>query len=166
MEDKQFPQRKNIRLPDFDYSQPGYYFITICAKERLNLFGKIVKTKMILNEFGKCVHNELTNGLMVKYNHIDIDEFVIMPNHLHFILIINQFLNSSQNVSPKLGNIIAFFKYHSTKEVNNLRKDAASPVWQRSYYEHVIRDNDELFQIRNYIQNNPLEWESDEYYTK
>ena len=155
--------RKSIRLKEYDYSQAGYYFITICTKNREQLFGKIVDGLMLLNENGEIV-NEFLKQISIKYQNVAIDYYSIMPNHLHFIVIINE--NRRGGVTPPLpplGNIIGYFKYQSTKQINIIRNSPGIPIWQRNFYEHIIRNDKELYEIRKYIENNPLNWSDDEY---
>lgn len=89
-----------------------------------------------------------------------------MPNHVHFIVIINESNDCRGGVTPPLptlGNIIGYFKYQSTKQINIIRNTPGLPIWQRNYYEHIIRNEKELYEIRKYIKNNPLNWQDDEY---
>jgi putative transposase len=176
--------RKSIRLKEYDYSQTGYYFVTVCVKDRLQLFGKIDNKKMITNEIGNLAAKILFD-LPNRFKNIEIDEFILMPNHLHTIIIINEYPtvgvelalpkddsdkndNETDRASsvPTLGRIIQVFKSISTIEINRLRDGSGLPVWQRNYYEHIIRNEKELYEIRKYIENNPLNWNDDEYYNK
>jgi REP element-mobilizing transposase RayT len=161
--------RKSIRLKEYDYSQAGFYFITICAYNREHLFGQINDGIMVLNELGSIVEDWLKN-IKIKYPNCELDYYCIMPNHIHFILKINDTIDSSSRggvapplPKPKLGNIIGFTKYQSTKQINILRKTPGIPIGQRNYYEHIIQNEEELFDIRNYIVDNPLNWDEDEY---
>jgi len=161
--------RRSVRLPKYDYSQPGGYFVTIVTKDRACLFGKIVDGKMVLNEYGliaKTVWNDLPNH----YN-ITLDEYVIMPNHIHGIIIINDIVGAihesplrmdiKQRRKMMLPKIIGRFKTSSSKKINVLRKTPGQHLWQRNYWEHVIRNENELNRIREYIINNPLQWAMD-----
>ncbi len=163
--------RRSIRLKNYDYSQPGAYFITICTHNRQNLFGEIVDGEMILNEFGKIVYNEWLNTANIRPN-IIVDEFIVMPNHLHGILIIVDNCRGTlqrapamerfgQPTSNSIPTIIRLFKSACTKQINIIRQSPANPVWQRNYYEHIIRNENELDRIREYIINNPLKWSFD-----
>ncbi len=174
MADNKLPQRKSIRLKGYDYSQPGAYFVTIVTQNRENLFGEIVDDKMILNEYGKIV-DKFWHSLPEKYQNIELDEFIVMPNHIHGIIIINERVirELPQRESPKRENdiknrrkmilpkIIGYFKMNTAKQINILRKTLGLPVWQRNYYEHIVRNEDELNRIREYIINNPLKWNLD-----
>jgi REP element-mobilizing transposase RayT len=169
--------RRSIRLPGYDYTLPGGYFVTICTYNRECLFGEIVDGAMILNEYGEIVRDEWLNTGNIRSN-IIIDEFVVMPNHLHGILIVGARCNVplhpnnlrraptieqfGKPVSNSIPTIVRLFKSAVTKKINQIRNTPTNPVWQRNYYEHIIRNDDELNRIREYIVNNPLKWESDE----
>ena len=171
--------RKSIRLPEYDYSGSGYYFITICTCQKLPLFGDVVEGTMNLNEMGQIVESEL-QAISSKQNHIFIDCFVIMPNHLHGILILSEAvgarfiapnLSKSQysrkgamNGAPTIGKIIHDFKARCTHAINHHRNSKGTPVWQRNYYERIIRNEVELRNIREYIQNNPAQWALNDLY--
>jgi REP element-mobilizing transposase RayT len=166
---------RSIRLPVYDYTSSGAYFITICTHNRQNLFGEIVDGEMILNEYGEIVRDEWLNTGNIRSN-IIIDEFVVMPNHVHGILIIgdnrwgvwpyaptnNGQIQSFKSPSKTIGSIVCGFKSTITKKINQIRNTPTNPIWQRNYYEHIIRNDDELNHIREYIINNPLQWELDE----
>jgi len=158
-------KRKSTRLKEYDYSQPGYYFVTICNKDRMPWFGEIENGKMIKNEIGEIVAywiKQISNH----YQNIEIDYYCIMPNHVHLIIVIHEIRRGGVTPPlqmPKLGNIIAYFKYKSTKQINIIRNSPGIPVWQRNYYEHIIRNDKELYESRKYIENNPLNWRDDEY---
>ncbi|OGI20681.1 MAG: hypothetical protein A3B68_09050 [Candidatus Melainabacteria bacterium RIFCSPHIGHO2_02_FULL_34_12] len=164
--------RRSIRLKEFNYSQNGYYFITICTKNRECYLGKIINKKMTLSNEGKIVlqyWNELPNH----FSNVGLDEYVIMPNHLHGIIVIENDLNNDNRnaqcrggVTPPLqhytlGQIIAYLKYQTTKTINQFYKTPGKPFWQRNYYEHIIRNESELTRIHEYIRNNPIQWEFD-----
>jgi len=159
---------ESVRLPGYDYSQPGAYFITIVTHNRQCLFGNIVDGEMIRNEFGELVKTEWSKTALIRPN-IVIDAFVVMPNHLHGILIITgsesgngttieQFGKPTKNSIP---TIVRLFKSTTTKQINQLRQTPMQPLWQRNYHEHVIRNDTELTRIRQYIINNPKKWEED-----
>ncbi len=143
-------QRHSIRLINYDYSQNGLYFITICTHEKQFLFGEIIDGKMQLNKLGNIAEDELKK-LKNKYN-LSIEHFIIMPNHIHFILIKN-------DNEMKLGNIVAFYKYETSKKINELNKEEFIKIWQRNYFERIIRTEQELNNIIEYIHNNPENWE-------
>ena len=155
--------RKQIRFRKYDYSSNGYYFMTICTQNRKCLFGNIINNKMVLNEFGKII-NDVFLTIPKHFDNVELDEFVIMPNHIHGIVIIV----GAGSSRPILGQIIGYFKYISTKNINDLSgSENPTPtikikkIFQRNYYEHIIRNEYELNRIRKYIQNNPMNWEED-----
>lgn len=169
--------RRSVRLKGYDYSQPGAYFVTICARLRQSIFGDNLNGKMELNENGIILEREwlINNNLR---SNIELDQFVVMPNHVHGIVIINRRgevaspkIIAQQPLSkggetrplhkPTLGQIVAFFKYITTKQINIIHNTPGVPVWQRNYFEHIIRDENELKKIREYIRNNPLRWAFD-----
>jgi REP element-mobilizing transposase RayT len=165
--------RRSIRLKDYDYSECGAYFITICTHRRECLFGEIVNGEMRLNEFGEIVWEEWDNNAKVRKN-LERDEYIVMPNHVHGILLIldENDVGATRRVAPtkrpngpasgSIGAIIGQFKSIVTKQINSMRGTRGLNVWQRNYHEHVIRDEDELLEIREYIANNPIKWEDDE----
>ena len=158
--------RKSNRLQDYDYSQTGYYLVTICNQDRVNHFGGIEKGQMKLNDIGQIV-TDCWRGIPEHFRNTTLDEFVVMPNHIHGIIIIvgNADLRSlpPQNTDRSkmyLSKIVHGFKASVTRMVrkqwNNHRFD-----WQKSFYDHVIRNDEDLHRARTYIQNNPLNWELD-----
>lgn len=171
--------RRSIRLKGYDYSSPGAYFITICTKNRKCLFGKIVNGQMILNEYGEMAKNFWVE-IPSHFPHAKLDEFIVMPNHIHGIIIINKNIVGANNHSPHshspqrisefrspkrtIGSIVRGFKIGVTKWFR--QNTDIYNVWQRNYYEHIIRNDDELNRIREYINNNPLNWNHDENYVK
>ncbi|MBI4333847.1 MAG: transposase [Chloroflexi bacterium] len=167
------PQRRSIRLKEYDYSQAGAYFVTICSEGRQCLFGSVADYEMILNEFGALVASSW-QWLATQYSYVLLDEWVVMPNHLHGILVIT---DRDAGASPaagasrsaptgkikSLGSLIGAFKTVSTKHINKMRKTPGATIWQRNYYEHIVRDEDEMAKIREYIANNPARWGEDKY---
>ena len=157
-------QRKRNRLKEFDYSQTGYYFITICTHNMINFFGNVIDGNMKLNLYGDIVRNKLTL-LQNSYPYVELDELVIMPNHIHAILIIDNFVKNVRTgrdlslpiKTKSLSELVGVFKTISSKEIHN--SGLSEFKWQRSFYDRVIRNEKELFQIRKYIMQNPLKWE-------
>ncbi len=155
--------RKSIRIKDYDYSQPGEYFITICSYNRECIFGDVIDGEMRLSRLGEIVldtWNDLPN-----HNYaIELDEFIIMPNHIHGIIRINDidvWAGSEPAPTGKrhgLTEIIRQLKTYSSLRINKIRNTIGNPVWQRNYYEHIIRSDRELNNIRDYITNNILQW--------
>ncbi len=162
---KTIPIRKSLRLKEYDYSLPGYYFVTICAKDRRCLLGKIIEGQMYLNGNGEIV-KEVLNNLKKHNSNINLDYYSIMPNHLHLILIIENSIRAGLESAPTkqdLTEIVRQLKTFSSKRINIFHNTTGSSVWQRSFYEHIIRNDKELYEIRKYIEFNPLNWEDDEY---
>jgi REP element-mobilizing transposase RayT len=157
--------RRSIRLQGYDYSQTGAYFITVCTQNRECLFGGIVNGEMWLNEAGKFVADSW-KWLAEQYDHVSLDAYVVMPNHLHGIIVITDGCRGGSRTAPTgkhkpIGRLIGAFKTVSTKRVNELRHTPGTKLWQRNYWEHIIRDESELNRIRDYIRNNPAQWETD-----
>ncbi|MDD5089117.1 MAG: transposase [bacterium] len=158
-----FPQRKRLRLAGYDYSQAGMYAITICTHARACFFGQVVNGRVILNELGKIVEGEWERTAEMRRN-VGLDKFVVMPNHLHALLAIDyQLLGHRQpgEAKQQLERIVAGFKSACTRRINELRRMATVPVWQRSFYDQIIRDERHLQEIRTYIVNNPQQWALD-----
>ena len=160
--------RRSIRLKGYDYAQEGAYFVTLCSHRRELLFGEIIKERIRLSEMGEIVRDEWLRTMEVRKN-VDMDAFIVMPDHLHgIILITDQLVRATRRVAPtrrgpelrsgSLGAIIGQFKSVSAKRVNKYRRTSGNAVWQRNYYEHIIRDEGDLNRIRGYILNNPLQW--------
>ncbi len=164
------PQRKQIRLKEYDYSQNNAYFITICTQNRRNLFGEVVydavgaHLRVRPNNPDKLIEKWLFE-LENKFPGVTVDCYVIMPNHIHFIL----FCSARAGVcaGAPLPEIIQWFKAQTTNEYIRGVKTGLYPpfekhVWQRNYYEHVIRNEEDLFETRKYIDENLLKWNEDE----
>lgn len=206
----QIHHRRSIRLKGYDYSSPGAYFVTICAQNRECLFGKIEPVvvadtqichnnglvesnkpvcpnwqKMILNDTGRMIEKwwiELKN----KFNNIVVDEFVIMPDHFHGIIIIengqthgsapvcnneNNIVRANLCVRPNIPEIIQWFKTMTTNEyIRNVKQNRWEPfggkLWQRNYYEQIVRDEISLRRVHEYIINNPRQWQQDKLFAE
>lgn len=155
---EKLPQRKQIRLKEYDYSTEGYYFITICTKNRLELLGKIYNicrdgnmpsAKIKLTNAGVIVEKYIKQISNV-YNYAIIDEYVIMPNHIHLILVLEK------NLGKNISTIIGQFK-------RNVSLELKYSIWQKHFYEHIIRNEKEYYKIKEYIVNNIAKWEEDKY---
>jgi REP element-mobilizing transposase RayT len=173
--------RKSIRLKEYDYSQEGLYFITICTQNREHLFGEIVDNNDVgagfsrpnINQIhktkiGKIIENEIIN-LPNKYKNIKCDEYVIMPNHIHFIIEIMENIKGREDPAPTIGNIVGYFKFITTKlynEILEIKNEKYLKLWQRNYYENIIRNEKQYIMVSEYIKNNPLKWTDDKYYEK
>lgn len=171
-------QRKSTRLRGYDYTQAGAYFITICTHTRECLLGEVVNDEMRPNEYGNIVRFQW-NEIPVHFSDVGTASFVVMPNHIHGIIVLTDACRGG--VTPPnrvttldktgtepvplrkrtLGQIVAYFKYQTTKSINQIRSTPGAHVWQRNYYEHVIRNQTDLEEIREYIVNNPLKWDLD-----
>lgn len=174
--DPQKHHRRSIRLKGYDYSQSGVYFVTVVSRNRELIFGEIVNDAMRLNQYGQYVAEWWTD-IPRHFAHVDIDEFIIMPNHIHGIILIADAGDQSVGAGsprpvpsrpdsgahrPALGQIVAYFKYQSTKQINATRDMPGAIVWQRNYYEHIVRNETSLDRIRQYVENNPLQWAMDD----
>jgi putative transposase len=151
--------RRSIRLKGYDYSSSGYYFVTICTNGRFEYFGEISNGKMELSNAGQMVA-KIWMELQEKFVGVSLDQFVIMPNHLHGIIIL------SKNIEHTLGQILGIFKSLSTLEYTKLVKSKLAPsfdkkLWQLNFYERIIRDEKELLETQKYITDNPFQYELD-----
>jgi putative transposase len=145
---------ESMRLQNWDYSRNGYYFITLCTKNRAHAFGEIRNGKLIENEQMK-ICRACWFDLPNHYPNCILDEFIIMPDHIHAIIQINNGkLNSGDKKHP-LSEIIRAFKTFTARKINEYQNTAGKTFWQRDYYEHIIRDKNALNRIREYIRNNP-----------
>jgi putative transposase len=171
--DPKIHHRRSIRLRGYDYSQAGAYFVTIVAWQREMLFGEIVNREppnggdVILNDFGKIV-SEKWIWLETQYEYVELGAWVVMPNHFHGILIIHDNDRGGSRPAPTptkrkpLGELIGAFKTISTKHINLLRDTEGQIVWQRNYYERIIRNESEMDRIARYIESNPTRWANDD----
>lgn len=189
--DPQKHHRRSIRLKGYDYSVAGAYFVTIVAWQREMLFGEIVNGGMKLNRYGYIVR-DVWFDLKNHYRHVELGTFVIMPNHVHGILILvddgrgGSSITGGTNPSddliagaeprpidqtrpyvktkPRHGlpEIVRAFKSFSARRINRLRRTNGIPVWQRNYYEHIIRNDDDHDRIHRYIESNPSMWTDDD----
>ncbi len=168
-------RRRSIRLKGYDYAQPGAYFVTICTHRRAHLFGRVVDGKMVLNALGKIAH-QCWLAIPDHFPHTELDEFVIMPNHVHGIIWIVEYpagaggavgakdfspLPRPRGTSKTIGSIVRGFKIGVTKWAR--QNTDIHTVWQRNYYERIIRNERALHAIRQYIRANPRRWHLDRY---
>ncbi len=177
--------RRSIRLKGYDYSQPGAYFVTVCTKDRACVFGEVLNGGMRLNAYGE-IAQACWEAISNHFRHVELDKFVVMPNHVHGILWIVRRVGAhavgarhavplrgivphtplSRSSWERFGNpvagsiptVIRSFKSAVTKRVNELRGTPGIAVWQRNYYEHIIRNEESLNRIREYILTNPMRW--------
>jgi putative transposase len=174
--DPDIHHRQSIRLQGWDYSTVGIYFLTVCTQNRECLFGEIVGGKMVLSEFGQLVAEEWERSQQLR-EEIEFDAWVIMPNHFHALV---QITNSASQLTeqkqtamanqsgdrpvmrPKsISSLMAGFKSITTARINTIRQSPGVKVWQRNYYDSIIRDEGGLERVRAYIKNNPQQWEID-----
>jgi len=188
-------KRRSIRLKGYDYSATGAYFVTLCTHKKEPLFGRVIDGTMQMDNLGHIVEYEWLRSKAIRAE-IELDAFMVMPNHFHAIVCIFDNGTSINPVgatggSPAIGgsvtmggsatvgatggspinpcgpkpkslsSLIAGFKSASAKRINEIRQLPGVPVWQRNYYEHVVRDEESLDKIREYISNNPLTWSLD-----
>ncbi|GHV15623.1 hypothetical protein AGMMS49938_14300 [Fibrobacterales bacterium] len=173
--------RCSIRLSNYDYSQNGLYYITICVQNREYLFGEITNGEMILNDAGQIVETVL-NELPQHYSNVQLDAFIVMPNHIHCIIaIVGAGFKPAQNETANIGRtgfkpaptgsksrihglpeIVRGLKTFSARKINALHNTMGEKLWQLNYYEHIIRDEKSYQTISEYIVNNPANWQNDE----
>ena len=186
--DPQKHHRRSIRLKEYNYASAGGYFVTIIARHRESLFGEVVNGEMRLSRYGEIVQ-KWWEQIPVHFTNVEIGTFVVMPNHVHGIIFIAEGrgtvpvpeeygrnkISKEEDLShdsqggetpplraPTLGQIVAYFKYKSTKEMNLLdNTGTVTKFWQRNYYEHVIRNERDLQNITDYIETNPMSWDED-----
>jgi len=181
-------RRRSIRLQDYDYAQDGLYFITICCHNKAHFFGDVINDEMQLNEAGK-IAQECWLAIPQHFLHVHLHEFVIMPNHLHGIIEFvgaknfspdNSIAHSTENrnienhnraknfspllgTSKTIGSVVRGFKIGVTKWMR--QNTGVTDVWQRNYFEHIIRNEDSFDTIREYIMTNPAKWPQDKFYS-
>jgi putative transposase len=171
-------RRNSKRLTGYDYTLPGAYFVTIVTHERFCLFGDVINGKMILNPFGKIANDQWIR-LSDRFTTSDFSTFVIMPNHVHGLIFLKgagvDFQNDHAQLSSlrpypgifvipgSLGAIMRAYKASVSLRINHLRSPSITPIWQRNYYDHIIRDEHDLENIWKYIEANPQKWEDDRF---
>ena len=148
-----FYSRKPPRIPEYDYSKAGYYFITICTHEKKCIFG----TTEDLNEWGKIAERDLKE-IPLHFPNIRMDAYIIMPNHIHAIVIMEQ------DDSTSLNQMVGLYKSGVSRKIHKMKPEAI--IWQRSYYDHVIRNQVEYEKIWEYVTYNRQKWETDCYYSQ
>ncbi len=159
---EKWPERKPLRLQEFDYNTAGAYFITVCTENRAKLFwldcrGELCSpANMTLSDVGIVVDNEIQK-LNTIYETICVDTYCIMPNHIHLILRIKSDIDGRTQFAPTISRVIKQFK-------GSISKQIGKQIWQRSFHDHVIRNQSDYDQIYEYIHNNPLRWQEDSLY--
>lgn len=165
MKSNSLSTRKNIRLKNYNYSQVGYYFVTICTNFKECTLCKIEPNSVgdcfsgpniIISDLGMMV-DKYINNIDTAYSNVSLDCYILMPNHIHLIIAITSNQNNINSASTSLSQIIKSLKIITTKK-------ARFQIWQKNYYEHIIRKEHELDAIREYIINNPFKWCDDDYY--
>ena len=180
-------RRRSIRLPEYDYRSPGAYFVTICVHGGECLLGQVVDGEMRLNESGQ-IARDCWQAIPDHFPHVELDTWVVMPNHVHGIIVITDPAVGAQHAAPlqrepqrepqqerasgpsprtnvqpgSLGAIVRSFKSAVTGRINQLRDTPGTPFWQRNYWEHIIRNERSLELIREYIETNPVRWSEDQ----
>jgi len=161
-------KRRSLRLRDYDYAQAGMYFVTVCTEARMCPFGEIVAGQMRLNGLGHIVQSEWIRTAAIRPQ-VRLDVFAVMSNHFHAILAIDDRRGvlpyapapGLRSPSQTIGAIIRGWKAAVTKRVNQIRGTSGAAVWQHNFYEHVIRNEDDLYNARRYIEENPARWALD-----
>ena len=181
-------RNNSLRLPDYDYSQSGGYYVTVCTHQKARLFGDVVDGVVQLSDVGKIVE-DVWLGLPDHYYHLRLGDYVVMPNHIHAIMILiddeialtpvgadlssaptnpNHTNDSGEDRQPRkrhtISEIMRAFKSYSTLDVKRHLDLDNIKLWQRGFYDHIIRNVDDHRRIQQYIHDNPLKWESDDYY--
>ncbi len=180
------PDRRSIRLKGYDYNQAGAYFVTIVTQDRAHLFGEVVGGDIRLNAYGQIVRR-CWQEIPMHFPNASVDDFIVMPNHVHGIIVImeNDIIVGATHASPQpspqpgpqtsahpprphgpqrrsVASIVGSFKSAASRRINDLRGTPGQSVWQRNYYEHIIRDDESLNRIRQYILDNPARWALDQ----
>ena len=170
-----YRNRQSIRLEGYDYNRSGVYFLTICSNRRKPKFGSITNGQVLLSVVGRIVEEEWHRTARLRPE-VRLDEYVIMPNHMHAIIHVEE---SKKSIDPvgahrdaplrraplSLGSVVAGFKGSVTRRVRRVT-ETDMDVWQRNYYDRIIRNDDELKRLRQYIANNPQKWQLDQYFTE
>ncbi len=166
--------RRSIRLRGYEYSHAGAYFVTLCTWQRECLFGEIVDGEMVLSNIGSIAAAVWTD-LSSHYRQVELDAFVIMPNHVHGLIVFCD-EQAEETISQQgrvenpplqdeirhgLPEIVRGFKTFSSRRINAIRHNRGCPVWQRNYYDRVIRNENEMSRARAYIVDNPSKWAYD-----
>ena len=166
----ELPKRKNMRLKNYDYNSPGAYFITICTENRKNILSKIVGTGVldgpqnVLTDYGK-IADKCIDQLNNYYDYLNVDKYVIMPNHIHILLQIKYEkigpsgtpVPTNEKQNSAVSQFVSTFKRFSNKEYGK-------NIWQRRSYDHVVRNDKDYKEIWEYIENNPINWNTDDLY--
>jgi len=170
---EKYLKRKSVRLHHDDYSTTGAYLVTVCTHKRECIFGRIKNEQVVFNEIGKLVR-ECWQEIPEHFRDLKLDACVVMPNHLHGIIIIQKAAGEpsrgpargpSGSRKKALGAVVGFFKSSVTKRIRKSGLVRDKSIWQRGYYEHAVNNRADLENIRNYIVNNPVHWSNDSQFT-
>ena len=176
--------RRSIRLKGYDYAADGCYFVTICVRGGGCVLGKVVDGEVVLSEYGR-VAEESWLWLEEQYRFVTLDAYVIMPNHMHGIVVYGDLdgadggggaddgdyasnwggsraAATEGNRRKTLGRLVGAYKTVTTKQINVFREAQGAPFWQRNFWEHIVRNERALLAIRDYIRTNPARWEADQ----
>lgn len=174
MKNDKIPQRKPTRLANFDYSSGGAYFITICTNNRANILSTIadkIPTTTVgegfpLPQLTSCglIVEKWIKELPNKYHEISVERYVIMPNHIHLLIVSND--DGRGDPSPTITSAMGWLKYQSTREVNKAHNTIGAKVFQRSFHDHIVRDMHDYCEIDRYIYENPMRWKFDKLYVE
>ena len=165
--EKDLPNRKDPRLKGFDYSSTGAYFLTICTQNRKNILSMIVgegSPLPRLSPYGKIAESWIQK-IPEKYPDVSVDRYVIMPNHIHILLSITN-NDGRGNPSPTVDMIIGWLKYQASKEINIWQGSRKDKIFQRSFFDHIVRNRDDYYEIYKYIYENPIRWYYDKLYSE
>lgn len=167
---------RSPRLPNWDYSSPGIYFVTICTYCHNQFFGKIVDNKMVYSACGQIAHDELLKTINIRQK-IKIDSWVIMPNHVHLLINLKQSLNAGRRdvaryvstgifsqISPESNSISSIIRAYKSAVKKQSKELGLFFSWQPRFYDEIITTQSRHFQIKNYIINNPSNWQKDKFY--
>ena len=147
-------ERQANRLPAYDYSKNGAYFVTICTQDRKHILAEIVGDGFPVPKLPGRVAEEMIRQIPIKYAGVFVDKYIVMPDHIHLLLR----MTGTGNPSPTLGSVVGWYKYQTTKAVNQAESIQGMRIFQRSYHDHVIRNQQDYDEIWEYIENNPKAW--------
>lgn len=157
----ELPKRKKNRLESYDYAASGMYFITICTENRKCILSRVTVGAIInrppeiaLTSIGQCVKDVLLS-IPAHYPSVSVDRYAIMPNHVHLLLRIEN--DGRLIIAPTVSRIVKQFKQRTTKQIGTV-------IWQKGFYDHIIRDERDYLIRAKYIEENPAKWAEDEYY--
>ncbi|MBR5284315.1 MAG: transposase [Clostridia bacterium] len=162
--EKQLPKRKPNRLSGFDYSTSGAYFVTICTQNRRCILSKIVGDGFPVPKVPGEIAARMIEEIPKRFIGVSVEQFVIMPNHIHMILVMEN-MEELVKTTPVLGEVVAWYKYNTTRQINLKQGTVGQRVFQRSYHDHVIRNEKDHRKIWTYIECNPMLWAEDCFYS-